>query len=79
MTLRKVIQGVGGLSHEQWRSFHNMAEMVESKNFLDGDLIQSFLSLSGHGMEEISKAMNVPVEKLEERVKELRRFLSRAR
>ncbi|XP_031130290.1 DNA damage-binding protein 1-like [Ipomoea triloba] len=72
--LRKVIKGVGGLSHEQWRSFYNEKKTVEAKNFLDGDLIESFLDLSRVRMEEISKAMAVPVEELMKRVEELTRL-----
>ncbi|CAN4082375.1 unnamed protein product [Withania somnifera] len=72
--LRKVIKGVGGLSHEQWRSFYNEKKTVEAKNFLDGDLIESFLDLSRNRMEEISKAMSVPVEELMKRVEELTRL-----
>lgn len=72
--LRKVIKGVGGLSHEQWRSFYNEKKTVDAKNFLDGDLIESFLDLSRNRMEEISKAMSVPVEELMKRVEELTRL-----
>lgn len=73
-TLRKVIKGVGGLSHEQWRSFYNEKKTVESKNFLDGDLIESFLDLNRNRMEEVSKVMNVSVEELMKRVEELTRL-----
>ncbi|KAA8519402.1 hypothetical protein F0562_013658 [Nyssa sinensis] len=72
--LRKVIKGVGGLSHEQWRSFYNEKKTVDAKNFLDGDLIESFLDLGRSRMEEISKAMSVPVEELMKRVEELTRL-----
>ncbi|PHT38891.1 DNA damage-binding protein 1, partial [Capsicum baccatum] len=72
--LRKVIKGVGGLSHEHWRSFYNEKKTVDAKNFLDGDLIESFLDLSRNRMEEISKAMSVPVEELMKRVEELTRL-----
>ncbi|KAJ8548958.1 hypothetical protein K7X08_030924 [Anisodus acutangulus] len=72
--LRKVIKGVGGLSHEQWRSFYNEKKTVDAKNFLDGDLIESFLDLRRNRMEEISKAMAVPVEELMKRVEELTRL-----
>lgn len=74
INLRKVIKGVGGLSHEQWRSFYNEKKTVDAKNFLDGDLIESFLDLSRSRMEEISKAMSVPVEELMKRVEELTRL-----
>lgn len=73
-SLRKVIKGVGGLSHEQWRSFNNEKKTAEARNFLDGDLIESFLDLSRSKMEEISKAMDVQVEELCKRVEELTRL-----
>jgi DNA damage-binding protein 1 len=72
--LVKVIKGVGGLSHEQWRSFSNERKTVDAKNFLDGDLIESFLDLNRNRMEEISKAMGVSVEELCKRVEELTRL-----
>ncbi|KAI7751098.1 LOW QUALITY PROTEIN: hypothetical protein M8C21_020503 [Ambrosia artemisiifolia] len=72
--LRKVIKGVGGLSHEQWRSFYNEKKTSDSRNFLDGDLIESFLDLGRSRMEEISKSMNVSVEEVMKRVEELTRL-----
>ncbi|KAK3204845.1 hypothetical protein Dsin_018891 [Dipteronia sinensis] len=72
--LRKVIKGVGGLNHEQWRSFNNEKKTVDAKNFLDGDLIESFLDLNRIRMDEISKAMGVSVEELCKRVEELTRL-----
>ncbi|KAL3616849.1 DNA damage-binding protein 1a [Castilleja foliolosa] len=72
--LRKVIKGVGGLVHEQWRSFYNEKKTVDAKNFLDGDLIESFLDLKRDRMEEVSGAMGVTVEELMKRVEELTRL-----
>jgi DNA damage-binding protein 1 len=73
-SLRKVIKGVGGLSHEQWRSFNNEKKTVEARNFLDGDLIESFLDLNRNKMDEVSQAMEVSVEELVKRVEELTRL-----
>jgi len=72
--LNKVIKGVGGLIHEQWRSFNNEKKTSDARNFLDGDLIESFLDLSRSKMEDISKSMDVPVEELCKRVEELTRL-----
>lgn len=72
--LRKVIKGVGGLSHEQWRSFNNEKKTADAKNFLDGDLIETFLDLNRTRMDEISKAVGVSVEELCKRVEELTRL-----
>ncbi|KAK8530110.1 hypothetical protein V6N12_060866 [Hibiscus sabdariffa] len=69
-----VIKGVRGLSHEQWRSFNNEKRTSEAKNFLDGDLIESFLDLSRCKMEEVSKAVGVSVEELSKIVEELTRL-----
>ncbi|KAL0699191.1 hypothetical protein Bca4012_055313 [Brassica carinata] len=73
-SLRKVIKGVGGLSHEQWRSFKNEKRTADARSFLDGDLIESFLDLSRRKMEEIAKGMDVQVEELCRRVEELTRL-----
>lgn len=72
--LVKVIKGVGGLSHEQWRSFNNEKKTVDARNFLDGDLIESFLDLSRSRMDEIASSMGVPLEELCKRVEELTRL-----
>ncbi|XP_062160376.1 DNA damage-binding protein 1-like isoform X2 [Alnus glutinosa] len=72
--LRKVIKGVGGLSHEHWRSFNNEKKTVDARNFLDGDLIESFLDLNRTKMDEISKTMAASVEELCNRVEELTRL-----
>jgi DNA damage-binding protein 1 len=69
-----VIKGVGNLSHEQWRSFCNERKTVDAHNFLDGDLIESFLDLSRSHMEDIAISLDVPVEELCKRVEELTRL-----
>ena len=48
--LRKVVKGVGGLSHSEWRSFENERRIgtgrpEEQRLFVDGDLIEQFLEL----------------------------------
>lgn len=65
---------MGGLSHEQWRSFCNERKTVDARNFLDGDLIESFLDLSRNKMEEIAAPLDVSVEELCKRVEELTRL-----
>ncbi|KAL6561924.1 DNA damage-binding protein 1a [Orobanche gracilis] len=74
MNMRRAIKGVGGLSHEQWRSFYSEKKTSDAKNFLDGDLIESFLDLSRKRMEDVSVAMSVPVEELMKSVEELTRL-----
>ncbi|KAK5580443.1 hypothetical protein RB653_000460 [Dictyostelium firmibasis] len=43
--LNQVVRGVGGFSHDTWRAFSNDHHTVDSKNFIDGDLIETFLDL----------------------------------
>lgn len=69
--MNKVIKGVGGFSHEQWRSFSNEHKTSTARNFIDGDLIEGFLDLSKEKMEEIAREMNLPVEELVKRVESL--------
>eukprot|EP00252_Welwitschia_mirabilis_P019638 TRINITY_DN4603_c0_g1_i1.p1 TRINITY_DN4603_c0_g1~~TRINITY_DN4603_c0_g1_i1.p1 ORF type:complete len:1092 (+),score=216.35 TRINITY_DN4603_c0_g1_i1:257-3532(+) len=72
--LVKVIKGVGGLSHENWRSFNNERKTSEARNFLDGDLIESFLDLNRNKMEEIALDIGISVEELCKRVEEMTRL-----
>jgi len=55
--LSKIIKGVGGFNHEEFRSFYNSRTTSESKNFIDGDLIESFLDLSKENMEQVVQLM----------------------
>eukprot|EP00667_Euglena_gracilis_P000838 EG_transcript_838 len=57
--IAKVIQGVGGLQFNVWRSFHNERKTVAWKNFLDGDLIEAFLDLPRPKMEEVMRLLKV--------------------
>lgn len=73
-SLVKVIKGVGGLLHEQWRSFSNERKTADAKNFLDGDLIESFLDLSKSRQDEVATLTGFPVEELCKRVEEMTRL-----
>ena len=48
--MRRVVRGVGGLDHAQWRSFCNLQRTEPAKNFIDGDLIEQFLDLGCVGV-----------------------------
>lgn len=77
-TLLKVTKGVGVLSHSEWRVFQcDIDQNPENEglvNFLDGDIIESFLGLERSKKEEISKALNVSVEDLCIKVEKLTRL-----
>ena len=55
--ISKVILGVGGFTHQQWRAFKSerrpLNKSSESRGFIDGDLIQLFLNLSRDKMEQV--------------------------
>ncbi|XP_044976248.1 DNA damage-binding protein 1-like isoform X2 [Hordeum vulgare subsp. vulgare] len=69
--LANFVKGVGNLSHAEWRSFHNARRISYARNFVDGDLIESFLSLSPSHMVEVAWAMGVPAVDLYKKVQEL--------
>lgn len=71
--LRKVIKGVGELSNEQWRTCWcwQRRRTIDTTNFVDGDLIESFLDLSKNQKEEIAQEMEVPFGDLVKVVEEL--------
>lgn len=56
--LNKVIKGVGGFSHKEWRTFENRRSISEAKNFIDGDLVESFLDLPKPQMAKVVELLN---------------------
>ena len=68
--------GVGGFSHEKWRSFHSehRGHATESRGFVDGDLVESFLDLRREKAEEVAATVKVSGEELTKRVEELARL-----
>eukprot|EP00051_Salpingoeca_urceolata_P028390 m.486586 g.486586 ORF g.486586 m.486586 type:complete len:1102 (+) comp24511_c0_seq1:335-3640(+) len=76
--LEKVIQGVGGLSHEAWRSFKNERRQAAggARGCVDGDLIEAFLDLPQDKMREVALGFKTPleVEQLVRRVEDLTRL-----
>ena len=56
--LNSVIKGVGGLRHDEWRSFLNERRKQPSKGFVDGDLVESFLDLDTDLAQEVVEAYN---------------------
>eukprot|EP00898_Chlorokybus_atmophyticus_P002114 jgi/Chlat1/2903/Chrsp2S04662 len=72
--MRQVVKGVGGFSHEEWRSFSNERKVAEARNFLDGDLIESLLDLKRDRMLEVAAAVNVSLEELTKRIEEMARL-----
>ncbi|TYZ63198.1 hypothetical protein PybrP1_012947 [[Pythium] brassicae (nom. inval.)] len=56
--LNKVVKGVGGLSHKEWRTFENRRSVSEARNFVDGDLVESFLDLPKAQMAKVVELLN---------------------
>lgn len=48
----------------KWRKFINDRKECDAKNFLDGDLIESFLDLKIDKMNEVVKGIDISVEEL---------------
>ena len=72
--LNKVIKGVGGLSHQKWRSFFNERKNEEASGFIDGDLIESYLDLKKERMDEVAQLMGMDADELSKQVEELARL-----
>lgn len=72
--MEKTVQGLGGLSHSEWRSFSSERKVADSKNFIDGDLIEQFSDLSNHSMQEVADSMGAPVAEISKKVEELSRL-----
>jgi len=73
--LTKVIKGVGGFAHKEWRAFSNDRKTCDASHVLDGDLIESFLSLSPAEMAQVCEGLQgTTVEELTKRIEELTRL-----
>jgi len=75
--LNKVIKGVGGFSHDEWRAFFNERTPcpVPGRGFLDGDLIESFLDLSPKQMEQVAAETKLTVDEIYKLIETLSRAL----
>lgn len=75
-SMRKVVKGVGGLSHAEWRSFSNpFSTAGGDKGFVDGDLIEQFLDLKRESMEAVVAEMDdATVDRVIRLVEELARL-----
>ena len=57
--LSKVIKSVGKIDHHFWRSFHTERKTEPCVGFVDGDLIESYLDLERHQMQEVVHGLQV--------------------
>ncbi|EFN59838.1 hypothetical protein CHLNCDRAFT_29381 [Chlorella variabilis] len=76
--MRKVVKGVGGFDHAQWRAFSNQhMPATPARQFVDGDLIEQFLDLKRDSAEAVIAAMaggGATVESVTQLVEELSRL-----
>lgn len=57
--LISVIKPVGKIDYDYWRSFSNEKKSEKATNFIDGDIIESFLDLSRNKMAECVQNLTV--------------------
>lgn len=73
--LSKLIKGVGGLQHENWRAFSSPAKTEPATGFIDGDLIERCLDLPSRNIEDLAKSMKLSPEDLLKKIENLQRAL----
>ncbi|GLE04253.1 hypothetical protein PINS_up013164 [Pythium insidiosum] len=56
--LNKVVKGVGGFSHKEWRTYETRRLVCESRHIIDGDLIESILDLSKSDVAKVVDHLN---------------------
>ena len=71
--MNQVVQGVGGLSHEKWRSFHNEHQTRPARGFVDGDAVERFLDLKKETAKKVAALAGVSAEEITRRVEALQR------
>ncbi|CAI2170756.1 4366_t:CDS:10 [Funneliformis geosporum] len=70
----KTVGPIGGLTHSDWRIFQNEYRSREVRDFVDGDLIESFLDLPRKDMAEIAITLGKKVDDLLKTVEEYTRM-----
>lgn len=64
--MRKIVKGVGGFSHSEFRSFSSpfTRSSTESRGFIDGDLIEQVLDLKKESLEAVfAELKSTPAER----------------
>ncbi|CAO3669571.1 unnamed protein product [Rhizopus stolonifer] len=73
----RIVRSIGDLSHTDWRNVNIANRKEEAMNFIDGDLIESFLDLSSQQMQSVvdglqgGRKLDLTVENLCKVVEEL--------
>lgn len=69
--MQSVVQPLGQFSHSKFRSFSNERRTCEMSHFIDGDLIEAFLDLKRHLMEQVAQQMETPRDEIYKLVEDL--------
>lgn len=73
--LSKCIETAGYLEFDQWRSFSNHKREDDGPfRFLDGEMLERFLDLSGATQEEVCEGLGPSAEEFRNLIEELRRL-----
>lgn len=57
--LNKTIKSIGKIEHSDWRAFLTSKSSQPAQNFIDGDLVESFLDLPRDQMERVSSGIEI--------------------
>ena len=52
----RVIKGIGGFDHAEWRAYYDNRKTSPASNFIDGDLIESILDFATTEQDKLAKA-----------------------
>lgn len=73
--LSQYIETVAGLDFEHWRSFCNHQREDDAPfRFLDGEMLERFLDLSGGTQEDVCEGLGPSAEEFRNMIEELRRL-----
>ena len=57
-SMNRIMQPVGGLTHDEWRCCNNSVRTSPQKNVVDGNVVEMFLDLSGEEQEQVTRYLN---------------------
>lgn len=69
--INQVIKNIGDLNHSEWRAYFNPSRKIQSKDFIDGDLVERFIDLSIVEQEKISQILGITIDEVLEKIENI--------
>ncbi|ORX58192.1 hypothetical protein DM01DRAFT_1381820 [Hesseltinella vesiculosa] len=67
----KIQPPIGNMDYNAWRSFRNVMRTETTRNYIDGDLVETYLALSPSKQELVARALECDADQLRSKIENL--------